>query len=361
MIGALVFNLIAVFFAWLESSRLFKHGLKFSLFTIFLFLALRYDYGNDYQRYLVFFSDVVTRANQGSFSPSIRGNEIGWFYLNLAFSPLGFFAMIAALAALTSFVLYRFIRKYVPPQYYWFAVFFYVFQPYNMLILSSAMRQEVSIIIFIVALDFIIRKKIIIYFVLIFIATLFHSSAAILYPFILLGFYRWSIKLYYILIAFLIFMLIVIFNRELFSIVELITIGYFDFYTGALDLAEFKVNVGLGFALNIGFYLLSLFYAQKDTDINNNILYQLTIISLLLIPIGFVVPLMSRLNFYLIPTMMAVFSITITKMNKSIIRFGFISLFILFTCYQFYYFFQSETWKMDYGEYHTIFSSYHIY
>ena len=34
MIGTLIFNSIAVFFAWLESNGKCKHGLKFSLFTI---------------------------------------------------------------------------------------------------------------------------------------------------------------------------------------------------------------------------------------------------------------------------------------------------------------------------------------
>lgn len=33
MLGTLLFNLIAVFFAWLESARIFKHGLKFAVYV----------------------------------------------------------------------------------------------------------------------------------------------------------------------------------------------------------------------------------------------------------------------------------------------------------------------------------------
>jgi hypothetical protein len=33
MLGTLLFNLITVFFAWLESARIFKHGLKFAVFV----------------------------------------------------------------------------------------------------------------------------------------------------------------------------------------------------------------------------------------------------------------------------------------------------------------------------------------
>jgi len=129
MIGTLIFNMIALLFAWLESSGRYKNGLKISFFTIFLFLSLRYNFGNDYMGYLNSFLETNSYNTFNLSSISYKGYEIGWVLLTRLFGPIGFFAMTAILAALTCIVFYRFIRKYVPPQYYWISIFLYVFSP----------------------------------------------------------------------------------------------------------------------------------------------------------------------------------------------------------------------------------------
>ena len=355
MIGALIFNIIAVFFAWLQSNGGYKHGLKLSLFTVFIFLALRYDYGNDYMGYLENFLDI---NKSGVFRADlfiIKGNELGWFYLNRLFDPLGFFAMTAFLAALSCYVLFRFIKKYVPPQYYWFAVFLYVFKPTNMLVLSSAMRQEVAGVLFLLSIDYIIQKKVIKYLILIYIATLFHTSAVFLFPFILLGFINWKIKFYQIILVFAIFILPIIFTRELYDYIQSITRLYFDYYSVYLE-EDFENSKGLGFAYIILSYLIAFYFSQNDNNKENNLLYKIAIISMLIVTVSFGVLLISRINLYLYPVMMAVFPIVFTKIKNAEFRFGYISVNILYTIYQFFVFFQSELWGRYFGEYHTIFS-----
>ena len=76
----LVVGIISVFFAWLESSGRWRHGLKSSLFIIFIFLALRYDFGNDYMGYFEYFKDINSNENLNLIT--VKGTEIGWVYLN---------------------------------------------------------------------------------------------------------------------------------------------------------------------------------------------------------------------------------------------------------------------------------------
>ena len=106
MFTVLFINILAVFFAFSEDKKLIRHGLKISFFIIFLFLALRYDYGNDYAGYLDGFYEI----NKHSWIDYTNTKELfhyeaGWVFLNRLFEPLGFFAMIASLAAFSCYVL----------------------------------------------------------------------------------------------------------------------------------------------------------------------------------------------------------------------------------------------------------------
>jgi transmembrane protein EpsG len=361
MIGTLIFNIIAVFFAWLESSGRYKHGLKLSLFTVFVFLALRYDFGNDYMNYLDSFSDINSYSFFDTTLLSTKNVEWGWIYLNRIFGPLGFFAMIAVLAAFTSFILFRFIKKYVPSQYYWFAVFLYVFSPYHMLVLSSAMRQAVAVVLFLLAIDFIVQKEVVKYLIIISIATLFHASAGFLFPLFLLGFFKQQIKFRYILIILTLFALTVINYKEFFKPIEIITNEYFQFYSSYIKGADYEVKLGLGFVLQLMIYIVLLFFSQYDTDERNNVLYRIFVISLLISPIGMVTSMAGRFDFYLLPVMMAVFPIIFTRIKKADLRLGYICIIILLTIYSFYVFFQADVWKISFGEYRTIFSAPQIY
>ena len=64
MITVAIFNMFAVFFAFLAGSRRDKFWLKVSFVVIFLFLALRYDYGNDYDAYLQGFLNIISLTLQ---------------------------------------------------------------------------------------------------------------------------------------------------------------------------------------------------------------------------------------------------------------------------------------------------------
>lgn len=358
MIGTLVFSIIAIFFAWLEDNKTNRHGLKFSLFTIFLYLALRYDFGNDYMHYLEMFNQINKFENINELSVTIKGNEFGWLYLNRIFKPLGFFTMTAVLAAFNCYVIYRFIKKYVPAKHYWFAVFLYTFQVSQMLILSTAMRQAVAVSFFILAIDYIIQKKPFKYIFFIFIATLFHTSAAILLPLILISYINWKIKFVHIILVFVVFLIPIYFFKDITAYINVFVSQYFDTYSYYLENASGASisEIGLGFFLNTFIYFVIMYNSQFEIDFEKSIFFKIAIISFIIIPLGFGVQLIGRLNFYFMPALLIVFPIVFTKMKK-IFRMVYVATVMLFVLYNFYMFFNEGVYKIPFRTYQTIFSA----
>jgi len=358
MVATFIVNILAVLFAWLDSRKLCRYGLGISVFIIFVFLALRFDFGNDYPAYLQNFLNInrYHLINVDSFN--IKGNEIAWFYLNRFFKPFGFFSLIIVLAAFNCYVLYRFIKKYVPQRYYWFAIFLYTFQTSQMLILSSAMRQAVAVSFFLIAIDFIVKKKIIHYFVTIFIASLFHTSSIILLPLILLSYLNWNLKLRHIVLVLTLFVLPLFLLDKTANNLNIFTNQYFNTYSYYLDNSDgiSISDIGIGFVINVSFYVVILYYSQFEFDKTNKLFFKIAVISLLIIPLGFTIQLIGRLNFYFLPSLMVVFPLVFLKMrNRS--RNILIGSIIVFTLYNFYLFFNRGVYAEHFKDYKTILTS----
>lgn len=356
MIIALVFSVIAICFAWLNSIGKFKSGLKFSIFIVFIFLALRFDYGNDYQGYL----DLFLNINFNSTDLSIKGNEIGWLYFNkffyLLFGKVGFFAQTIALAAFSTFVLFRFIKKYVPVQYYWFAVFYYVFNFEIMLIQCTAMRQAVAITLFLLAFDFIIERNILKFLLLIFAATLFHSSAYFLILLLVITFLKFRVRKIYIIATLGIFASMFIYYKQIITHLLQFTNQYFDFYT--IYGRDYAIKeFGFGFGLNLLILLIVATVTTKDENINNNLITKVVILSILIAPLSLVIPLITRLNYYFLPLMLIAFPITFDLIKNKLTRTIFILLIVSFTLYSYTAFYTSPIHGPYFKVYKTFFSS----
>lgn len=358
MLGAVLFNIIAILFAWVESAYHFKKGLFFSVLVIFLFLSLRFDFGNDYDDYLNIFNEINSYSNFSLTNFSIKGNEIGWVYLNYLFEPLGFFALQIFLAGFSCFVLYKFIKKFVAPKYYWWAIFIYTCQPYHMLVLSSAMRQAVVVSLFLLAINFLIDKKPFHYIGIILIGTLFHSTAYFLFPIVILSYIKIQLKFNYIFLIVFLFFGLYMFTGEIFNQVQHFISLYFEKeYSGHIQQEVKEVTVGIGFILNFIIYIILFYYTQHQNPTWKIIILNIVIISFLIIPLSFSLPLITRLNFYFTPLLMVAYPLAFENIKKNTTRIGFIVLIALSTIYQFFYFFNSETWVEKFYEYKTIFSA----
>jgi transmembrane protein EpsG len=358
MIAAFLFFSFSVLFAFLEDRLILKNGLKVSVALIFVFLSLRYDYGNDYMHYFEKFRYLKKYNTMDDFY--FKGIEFGWYYLNLIFQPLGFFTLIAAISAFLCIVLYAFVKKYVPKNYYWAAIFVFLFQPYNLLVLVSAIRQSITVGIFLCSINYIVKRNLYKYILTILFATLFHTSAIFLLPIYFLSCSDNKIDFSKLLIYGVIFVLPFFYLNSFFAQFEMLISLYFnDYISYTLD-SETKTNFGAGFFLNISLYIIILYLARFEKETSYNKLYKITLISLVLIPVSFIIPILGRLNFYLSPIMMCVFPLTITKIKSHAARYIFMATYLFFTVYQFVNFFLSEVWSDYFIEYKTIFSTFTI-
>jgi transmembrane protein EpsG len=358
MIGAIFFNFFAVILARIAYLKEYRNALIFSLICIFCFLALRYDYGNDYDAYLKLFYEINSYSSFSLSNFKIKGNEFAWVYINHLFEPYGFFAMQIFIAGFSCFVLYRFIKKYVEPKYYWWAIFIYTFQPYHMIVLSSAMRQAVAVSLFLISIDFLIAKKPFHFIGIVLLGTLFHSTAYFLLPLVLLSYFNFQINIKNIILILTIFIGLFFFLGDFFKQAEIFISNYFENeYTAYMELEEQETTIGIGFILNFIINIILLFYLQDQKSTWKRIISNVFVISFLLIPLSFSIPIITRLNFYLTPLLIVVYPIVFENIIVKKNRYIFMLLISVFTIYQFIYFFYSETWAKHFFEYKTIFSS----
>ena len=357
MVGTLFFNIIALLFALKGSLTKHSRGLVYSVICIFIFLAIRFDFGNDYMAYFERFYEINLNSTFLLNNFVVKGNEVGWIYLNYLFKPLGFFWMQIFLAGFTCFTLYRFIKKYVPKKYYWLAIFIYIFQPYNMLVLSSAMRQAAAVSLFLLATDYLIQKKPFLYISIILFGSLFHTTALFLLPLVFLSYVKIKPKMIYIfLISVIPFFLIYFANNISSQASQLVFLYFKSEYSNHLNIDISTSKVGIGYALNTIIYII-YFYNLKNTKVTWQVLvFNLIVLSFLFIPLSLSIPLISRLNFYFTPFLMVGYPLALDNMKKQSHKFVFIALIIFSTIYQYFYFFNSPTWTEKFYEYKTIFS-----
>jgi hypothetical protein len=350
---------MVVLFAFAEDKKLIKHGLKISFFIIFLFLALRYDYGNDYAGYLDGFYEV----NKYSWidytsTKELFHYEAGWVFLNRLFEPLGFFAMVAFLAAVNCYLLYRFIKKYVPTKYYWLAIFLYTFTPNLMLIQLSAMRQTVAILIFLVAFDYLYQKKIIPYVLLVLLASTFHSSATILLVVYPLSLMNWKINNTIAAGILLTYISLFFMSETLAPIINKLIAFYFERYEVYQD---DKTTLGTGLGLMYFTFLLGfIVFSAKKYKLENALIIKLSVINFMITPLSFIIMMIARIGYYFEPFFIVAIIFSAIKC-RSISKLGLVLVIIAMTFYGFFNFFYNEIWKEKFYTYNTIFTSQTIY
>lgn len=357
MIVTVFVGVFSVLFAFLARYRNVQWGLKAAFAMIFLFLALRYNFGNDYSNYLKSFLDI-NEQNKINYFSNENYFEIGWVFLIRLFKPFGFFIMIVALALFNSVIYFRLIKKYVPVNYYWLAVFFYIFTPSFMLIQCSAMRQSIAIALFLFALDYIYNRNAIKYFLLMGIASLFHTSALILIPVYFLGLSNWKMNNKIMFITFSIFISLFIFMDFFKPLLDQFISNYFVKYE--VYNAEGKVNSGLGI-IYLSFLLLNVLYYGKFQTNEFVMMFKIATIGFMFIPISIIMQDSSRVSLYFTPFTIVVYPILYAKIKSSTYRILFLSMILFMTLYGFFIFFYSDTFNEAFFSYKTIFSARYFY
>lgn len=352
MITTILVGLLSIYFAFIARDKYYSWGLKVSFILIFIFLAFRYDFGNDYGAYLnSFFS--ISGQRYTSILDFIQFEPL-WILLNYSFQHLGFFTMTAVLAFFNCMIYYRFIKKFVPENYYWFAIFIYVFYPSLMLINCSAMRQSIATMLFVFSLHYLYDNKIVRYCLCILLASLFHYTAILLAPFFLIAFIKKRIDRN---IAYLLF----VFYLSLFFMGKIISpflkhlIGIFsekyEYYQDAGNISS-----GLGFIYYSLLFIIVLLYEKKQ-DHKSSLFFKISVVSFIIMPLSIIVEMIGRLGIYFMPSIMIVYPNIVHKISIRSNKLIFITIFVIITFYQFFQFFYSETYRDYFMDYHTIFSA----
>jgi transmembrane protein EpsG len=357
MIATTLLGITAMLFAFLAKYKSFKYGLEISFFLIFLFLALRYNFGNDYPSYLNSFLEI-NRFSTLDLTHNLGDFEPGWKVLCRVFKPLGFFVMTAFLTLTNSFIFYRFIKKHVPLSYYWLAVFLYVFNPSFMLVHSSAMRQSIAIMIFVFALDYLFKKDAIRYFFCIAFAAAFHTSALILFPVFLLGLFDWRIKRITRVILVFIFLSLFMFGSSIMPYLNQFVSEYFERYEFYKDAG--LIGSGLGVLYLFALFMLTLYYESTQNK-KTALVFKIAIVSFIFIPLSLLIQLIGRVGMYFAPATIIVYPIILADLKKNTHKIIFLLSLILITIYGFVQFFSSEVFRDAFGTYQTIFSASQVY
>jgi transmembrane protein EpsG len=359
MNAVLIFGFLATLSAYIAKDRENRIALLGSFILIFLFLAFRYDYGNDYMSYYNIYSDIKKIKNVDflNYYPFYGNNtlEPGWVILNWLFEPFDYYVFVAFLSLFHVYAYYRFIKYFVPPQYYWLSLLLYFINPVFMLLQLSAMRQGVAIGIFIISLEYLAKRDVLKYIILILIAYLFHNSALILVPLVIIALYNQKFKKPLIFIILFFYLFGVVFGSLFTSQIQYVVNTYFPSYVNYNNPSD--VEFGYAFAVLYNLIMISfvLYFISTETS-ENLVLYKVAIISLLLLPFTVQIIMASRLQMYLQTVILAVIPMLLLRIRSQIIRNIFVAIVIVYTTKNFYAFFHSEIWAAHFLEYKNIFN-----
>lgn len=367
MLIAVLVGCIALFLTLLYDRKVNNWGFIVAMILLSIFCAIRWEWGNDmvgnaniFEQYgienvkfwdLEKISVLNVRAD--------RSNEIGWSILNILCQPVGFFGMTILLSFFEGFVVYWFIKKYVPRGYVTFAVFLYTFNPNLMVLGCSMMRQWLAICLILIAASLLEKKRYFYYVLVVILASAFHSSAlfCLIFPFLsLMRNVRFS-STSAISFSLLILVWIFFFGRFMGDAISpLFQYSFFSQYELYIHSSMQTATVGLGSFMNIIVCLLCFFLLNKGT---NEMKVMAWVYSgyLIILPFVTLIPLASRIIFYFEGFSLAVIPNGI-KYSKNNPAKWFIVIWIIFWyIYMYVGFFNAKVWRDAYMEYHTIFEA----
>lgn len=363
MIVVVTCSLIALFLTFLNSINVLKKGMLLGFIIVTVLGAIHYNYGNDYENYYNYYKRFITEPFD--LEKILSGEyfkEPGWFLLNYVFQYLGgFFTLVAVLNIIQNAIVYFFIKKYVEQKWWIFAVFTYLFTTSYYLLSFSMMRQMFVIAIFLGVWPFIQDRKWILALLGLFFCTFIHTSAYVLLPFAFWGFLPVK-NSSFIGFVYLLILLILWFSGEALSSIffSISNAEEFENYVSNYDISNNGMIIGLGFFIQLIPFFLSLYFLLNNNisgSANQKRLVALAAIHALIVPFGQIVPLVSRVGFYFGIYRIGSFPIIYKNIQRIPIRTFLIALDVLITLYDYFIFFNLETWIDHYSHFQTIFSA----
>lgn len=272
--------------------------------------AFRFFVGPDFYNYYHIF-DILNSANGKPIYIEQNG-ELLYVYLAKMVMAIGGQAQLqfAISAFLTSYFFYKGFKYICQNNGVLFFIVSLLYLPFLYVASLNVVRQLIATAIFVYAIRFIIESKFLLYCLTIFVATLFHMSAVILFP--LYWILKWNVSKKVVFIIFLGIFLLVFIN-PLPYISFLVANPAYAYYLTDPDYAANLGGVDRILALCV--ILFSFFCNLKidKCDITNRIMVNsLTLFSFITV-CALHVYIFNRIGTYFKPALIIILSITIIK------------------------------------------------
>lgn len=302
-----------------------------SLTPLFLFGALRVDFGLDYNGYEDYFNEINFYGTK-----SEDRMEIGYYYLNHYLNSFRELIVIQTLFLCVSY--YYLFKWYIPIKYTALGfLILYLTAPITIYFMLSGIRNSISISFLILSSPFIIRRKIFPFIGIMVLASLFHKSALMIFPiaYLIGNNKKIDAKFIKIWIGIMLFFALAA-STIILDIASSFINNYFDRYeTYVAGAKEMDKGAGLIisiFSITVSSLILYLF-KNRDLTSSENILIKLCLVYFLSYLLG---PLNMRLTQYFAPFFIAgSVMVLYKKYGKIDLRIAFIVLVIFYLVYAF--------------------------
>lgn len=334
--------LIALFFTFPDLNKKYPFHI-FTFSSLFLFLALRYDYGNDYMLYF----NIHSAINRGL--PAWGENDILFKHLNLLIP--NFYCFIVIISFFYILTIYYLIRRNFNVQEYWFPIMLLLINPYLFLVHLSSLRQTIAICFVIFAINFATRRKLLMYILFIMVATGFHASAVILLPaYFMLN--DSTIKRKWIILICV--FLVALIGTPLFEIILNNILKYFPVHYTYYFQQGIQNSIRATLISSFFFFvvIININKLKGKEIIYGKLSLIATIISLLAIKTSMITRVGMYFDIFLIITIPQILSKIEVKVYRQLLFVVIIAIYLL----RYFSFFNNHIWKESYGIYRTILS-----
>ena len=313
----------------------------YSFVGLFLFCALRYNYGPDYMNYFEIF--YLIKEGLPAWGQS------DWLFKQLVLLMPNFYILVAILSLFYVISIYILISANLQVKDYWFALLMLLINPYLFLVHQSSIRQTISICIIILAIKYAINRNILKYVLLIILASGFHASAIIMLP-VYLVLTDKKLKIRDILIAVgVIFALLFtpMFNMIINRALEYMPSHYYIYYDMGLQ------NSLRSTLISSVFFFFVLFNINKldgHEIVYGKLSLISTIISLLAIKASMITRIGMYFDIFLIITIPHIFNNIEKKLHRILVFILLMTIYLL----RYYSFYSLPICSKAFGTYRTI-------
>lgn len=351
MIEAYITSAIAILLAFLARFDRMKFTLPLAFIAITVFLSLGYEWGNDVPTYFSWFEGYTRYSlfDFRSYENLNQKSEFGWVFINQLCAPIGFYGMRAVLFTFENLVIYLLVKRIVPKEYYWFAVFVYTMDPNFMILGSSMMRQWLAMCIVVLGFLFLEKRKWLVYVLLIFIAFSIHRSSLMCLPLVFLPRVMNHYKSKTALLLIPIFVFYYLLSNFMVDYVAgwLQSEDMYSNYTSAM------YSSGVGFLSIVQFVIFIFMFVNIQPIEKSKRIYIAVLMAFgLILPLYNYSGLASRLGFYFTVFSIGAYSLFIGQSKVSgVVKFIFAAAIIVITLYNNVMFFANPMWFLNYGIY----------